>query len=418
MPSPHPDPGKLEGLAVGHAQGASLLQLLEHLAAWATCRSRFSRSMLSRVDRDTRAKAAQASYDRALERAAVRCRSVHHGLREAQQDARGKLRHLLGLPEIDRRRQLAVSPHLRSYTLARELLQVAERTWGDDAGAAEKAAGLALLVADHLSSRTYGKALLEDLRAEGWSFVANARRIRSDFCGAAEAFHRAEYHQRRGSGDAVELARVTALFSTFLRDCDDLDAARGYLDHAITLYRHTGSRHLEARALISKWVIEWFVGDYDAGMILLDRAARWIEPGREPRLAVSLAKNRALALSEIGGRSRVRRSIQLLQGIEESGHLDRLRTTWARGRLLVKLEQPDRAESAFLTARRGFGRARIPIDIASLDLDLGRLYLSMGRIGEARRRASSAFPSFAQVGLHRETLRALDVFRQAGGLTA
>lgn len=416
MDRPHPAPGALARLAAGELSGPALVAVLTHLSGCAPCGARFGAAALARAAAPAGGAVPARSYGEALRRAASRARLTVRRERQKRRASEPGLTLFLGLPERERADAVRVSPALRTYALARECLVRGRQAWFDDPGRGEELAGLALLVAGHLHSRTYGSAVLEDLRAEAWCHLANARRIRSDHAGAADAFGWAEEHRRAGTGDPSEQAAYSGLYSTYLRERDDLDGARAHLDEAIALHRRAGSRHLEARALLSLSILESRSGELDLAMSLLARAARGIDPGREPRLTRAIAKNRALILADRGTRPDVTRALAALGPGQELTRLDRLRTLWARGVVLAKLEQPDTAESALLAAQRGFVRARIPQDVALLDLDLGRLYLGTGRRDEARARATTALPTFAARGLQRDLLRTLDLFRQAGGL--
>lgn len=412
----HPDRGALARLAAGELSGPALTALLAHLSGCASCGARFGRATVARAARRPGGATPARSYGEAFQRASFRAHRTARRVRTEQRAAEPGIALLLDKPEPERAGMVRAAPGLRSHALARECLARSRQRWFDDPTAAEELAAVALLVADHLPSRAHSAAVLEDLRSDAWCHVANARRIRSDYSGAAEAFRWAEEHRRAGTGDASEEASYAGLYSTLLRECEELDGARDHLDHAIALHRYTGCRHLEARALISKWVIEWNAGDLDLAMSLLDRAAQGLEPWREPRLAAALSKNRALTTAAIGGRATIFRALKELDPGRDHGILDRLRTLWARGMLFEKLEQPEDAERAFRAARRGFDRARIPFDVALLNLDLGRLYLRMGRSEDAKQRAAAAFPTFSSRGLHQHTLRALDLFCHAGGL--
>lgn len=416
MEARHPETGALDGLAAGELSGPALTAVLAHLARCASCGARFSSAALARAGRPSSGAVPAPTYGEALRRAASRARGTARRVRQERRTAEPGIAVLLSSPEAERPRLVRSSPTLRTYALAGALLAASHRSWCDDSRTGEELARLALVVAEHLSPRLYGRAALEDLRATAWGYLANTRRIHSDYTGAGEAFGQAEEHLRLGTGDPAEQAILVGLLSTWLRDRGELDLARDHLDHVISLHRHAGSRHLEARSLISLSLIERQAGNPDLAMALLDRAARGLEPGREPRLAMAVTKNRALTAADVGTRTSMARALADLDPEREVFYLDRLRTLWARGVLLMKLELLEKADEAFRAARRGFVRARIPGDVALLDLDLGRLYLTTGRRDEARARASTALPIFAARGLQRDLLRALDLFRHAGGL--
>jgi len=412
----HPDGLSLARLAAGELSGPALTALLAHLAECAPCGARFGSATLSRAAAPPGGGVPAGSYGEALRRAAARVRGTARHVRLERSAAESGIACLLNSPEPQRPSLVRSSPALRTHALAGALLTASRRSWCDDPQAGEELARLALVVAEHLSSRLYGRVALEDLRATAWAYVANTRRIRSDYAGAGEAFDEGEEHLRVGTGDPAERAIFAGLRSTWLRDQGELDLARERLDHAVSLHRHTGSRHQEARSLISLSILERQAGNPELALGLLDRAAQYLEPWREPRLATAVTKNRALTSADLGGRTTVTRALADLDPKRELAYLDRLRTLWARGVLLVKLELFEKAGEAFKSARHGFVQARIPGDVALLDLDLGRLYLATGRRDEARARAAAAFPTFAARGLQRDLLRALDLFRQAGGM--
>lgn len=314
-------------------------------------------------------------------------------------------------------RLLRAAPRFRTYSWIRELLSRTEESWFHDPGLAEEMASLALLASDHLDARTFGRFVLEDLRAEICAYLANSRRIRSDYRGAVDAFARAEEHQRQGSGDPLEEARICVLFASFLRDLQALEDASSHLDRALSLYREAGDRHGEARSLVSKSNLERGLGNLDASTSLLEQASRGIDRQVEPRLVALIRRNQALDMSRAGDPARIRRSLEELDPARDHGYLDRLRTVWARGLVFERLGQLDRAQRELFVARTGFSRVGIPLDTALLDLDLARIYLMSDHRGRALRSATSAFPALAARGLHQATLRALDLFRQAGGLT-
>ncbi|HSL83858.1 MAG TPA: hypothetical protein VLF66_13875 [Thermoanaerobaculia bacterium] len=418
MDRPHPEPGALVRLAAGELSGTALAAVLTHLSGCAPCGARFGAAALARAAAPAGGAVPARTYEEAVRRAVSRAAGPARRVRQERRATEPGLTFLLQLPARERSDTVRASPMLRSYTLARECLARSRQAWFDDPARGDELAALSLHVAGHLSSRTYGSAVLEDLRAEAWCHLANARRIRSDHAGAADAFGWAEEHRRAGTGDPAELAAYSGLYSTYLRERDDLEGARAHLDQTIALHRRAGSRHLEARALLSLSILERRGGKFDLAMSLLHRAAGGLDPGREPRLTRAIAKNRILFLADRGARPDVTRALAALDPGQELTRLDRLRTLWARGVVLAKLEQPDRAESALLAAQRGFVRARIPQDVALLDLDLARLYLGTGRRDEARARATTALPTFAARGLQRDLLDALDLFRRAGGLAA
>lgn len=415
MPSRHPNRGTLERLASGQLEGKPLVELLQHLCRCSRCRSLADRAILASSPRTSHHGRSSEGYRAAFLRASVQAGDRFREFCTTRRKAGEEIAYFQALPDPQRRRFLRALPRLRSYSWIRELLNRSRDHWFDDPTLAEKLTELALFVSDHLESREYGRRLLEDLRAEIWAYLANARRIRSDHRGAVDAFARAEEHRRKGTGDPLEEAQSSVLFASFLREVEALEEASSYIDRALSLYREAGDRHGVARCLLCRANIERSLGDLEGAINLMDQAARGIDPRAEPRLVSLIRRNRALDVSRSATRPTIERALDELVPLRDHGYVDRLRTIWIRGALVEKLGQLGRAERHLEFAREGFARAEIPMDVALLDLDLARIRLLSNRRDEALRSAASAFPVFASRGLQARTLRALDLFRQAGG---
>ncbi len=422
MQSPHPDRSALSRLATGGLEGPALVDLLEHLAACPTCGTRFGRAALAgdgaEPVRGGRDGERRARYAHSLDQAARRvARLAGRFDRERSAAARG-VAHLVELSDRERRRAVLTEPRLRTWAVAREALDLSARSRTEDPAMAEDLSTLALAVAEHLPRRTYGRAVLEDLRSEIWAQIGNARRILCDLRRAGAAFDLARGHAESGTGDPLESAELATLYGTYLRDCERVDPARAQYDEAVACYRDLGDRHLEGRTLISKALLERRVGRYDEALRLLERAPRYVDPGREPRLIGAVHQNRAHVLADLGEPERALRSLEAVAPEPTAplrGRLDRLRTVWLRARLLERVGRRSEARRVFLFVRGGFERADLPVEVALLDLDLARHALDEGDRDGARSLASGAFPVLAARQLASETMLALDLFRAAGG---
>lgn len=425
MQALHPDRSALSRLAAGGLEGRPLIDLLEHLAACPDCSARFGREVLTGPGTEVSSRAPatgdappSARYGRVLDQATHRVvRLAGRFDRERTAAARG-VAYLLALTDRERRRTVLADPRLQTWAVAREALDLSERSRTEDPSVAEELSALALAIAEHLPRRVYGRAVLEDLRSEIWAAIGNARRIRGHLGEAGAAFELARGHSRSGTGDPLESAELANLYGTYLRDSDRIDAARTQYDEAVGFYRDLGDRHLEGRTLISRALLERRVGCYDDAMVLLESATRFVDPAREPRLIGAVHQNRAHVLADLGEPERGLRALDAWiaePAHRDRGRLDRLRTLWLRALLLERVDRRSEARRAFLGARGGFERSGLPVEVALLDLALARLALDGGERDEARRLASVAFPVLAARQLASETILALDLFRAAGG---
>ena len=421
MQGPHPDQSVISRLAAGRLQGKPLVDLLQHLAGCPQCSSALGHAAAADPIDPTGAASderTESRYGRFLDRAAVRVAGLARRLEREREDAAAGVAHLATLPHRERRRTVLTDPRLRTWAVARRALDLSTRSRTEDPEVSEELCALALVVAEALPSRTYGRAILADLRSEVWGAIGNARRIRCDLRGAVIAFTEARGHAEEGTGDPLEIAELSCLHASFLRDAERWDEARREYDLALSLYHDLGDRHMEGRVLISKAILERTVARPDEAMRLLERAPRYLDPIREPRLCFAVRQNRAHILADLGEPEVALRTLDEPGGDVEprhTGRLDRLRLLWLRGLLLERLGRRAEAREALLRVRRGFERAALPADVALVDLELGHQALEDGDADEARRLATGAFPIFAARQLTRHTLGALDLFRAAGG---
>src|SRR6185436_1467710 len=140
----------------------------------------------------------EADYSLALERSAARLRERQIALDRERGEA-GPLfaelaRHRPGQQAL----MVLNDPRFQTWGLLEQLLEQSQARLLASRAESELLAELALRLADQLDPDFYGESRLEDLRARAWSYVAEARRLRSDFAGAGEAFDRAHDHLRAG----------------------------------------------------------------------------------------------------------------------------------------------------------------------------------------------------------------------------
>src|SRR5262249_15871232 len=146
---------------------------------------------------------------------------------------------------------------------------------------------------------------------------------------------------------------------------------------------------------------------------LLQEALTLIEPGREPRLDLSIRHNLANALTEAGRALEARRIFHESRSLYLPEPWLENRRRWLSARIHHGPGPPAEAAAAFLAAREGFlGEGTSPYDIALVTLDLAALYAESGRMAELRSLAAETEPIFRSRRIHREALVALSFFLQ------
>ena len=324
---------------------------------------------------------------------------------------------LMKLPRRRRRGRIAADPRLRSLPLADRLLAESRRWWNDDNRLAEELGHLALAVAERLADGWPAgeQALLEDVRAKAWATIGTARRLASDLRGADEAFTTAGACLRRGSADPLIRASVLTQLSSLRRAQRRFEEADRLLSRVVVLYRRAGDSHLEGKALLARAVLQSYRGEAAEAIPTLERAARLIDPQREPRLLMVAKHNLASFLVEAG---RAAEALPLLPEVQEltrryGKRLDPLVVDWLEGTLAAELGRHAEAEAKLRAARDAFVDEGIGYNAALISLDLAALYLQTGRSDEVRRLAAEMLPIFESRDVHREAVAALVLFQKA-----
>ncbi len=325
------------------------------------------------------------------------------------------LAELLELSSAQRKLFVRNSGRYQVWGLAEEALGEARRGWTEDPRRSEDLALLAVAITGTLPATGFPQSLLQDLKAEAWSVVANCRRIRTDYKEAERAFRKAELHLAEGSGDRLERARLLDLKASFFVDIGYYESAELLLVEAIAEYAAIGERHLEGRALMKRARLLDYSGRIEETIPVLQEAADLVDVVAEPTLTFLLRKNLMRCLLECG---RVAEAQNLLPEVRElarkhANRLERHRLLWTEGMLRKKLGQIDLATTVLKNVRYGFMDADIGYDVALVSLDLAALYLESGRTEEAQALATESIPLFTSRGIHREALAAWSLFRDA-----
>jgi tetratricopeptide (TPR) repeat protein len=336
---------------------------------------------------------------------------------------------------LDRERAESRSlvPELLAHGPARQPLLVRNRacfhTWGvlerllersraemlDDSRESERLAKLALAQSDHLDASYYGPARVEDMRARAWSMVAEARRRRSDFAGADEAFAEARSHLQSGTGDSLEWAFVLDSEAA-LRCCQRRFArARELLSQALATFVENGEDQRAGSSLIRLATVRREEGQPARAISLLHEALRRIDGEREPRLLLTaqhvLAESLVAAGRIMEARGVLIRTRPLYRRHADAWTQSHLR--WLRGRVALGLGQSAEAEAELLGARSAFFAAGAPFEAGLVALDLAGLYARQKRAADLKPLAAEAAGFFKSCGVEREALSADAFLRQA-----
>ncbi len=357
----------------------------------------------------------ETDYSLALERSAANLRERQISLDRERAEAGPLFTQLARHRPEQQALMLLNDARFRTWGLLEQLLEQSQARLLAHRAESELLAELALTLADRLDPDYYGESRLEDLRARAWSYVAEARRLRSDFTGAGEAFDQAHEHLRAGTGDALERALILDLEAT-LRRCERrLDEARRLLRKAIEIFLENGEDQRASLSLINLAIAYRCEGEPVRALSLLQEAQRHIDAAAEPRLLLSARHHLNHTLAAAGrlmeARGLLLKCRPLYRQFEDPWTQSHLR--WLRGQLALEFAEMAEAEADLLGARQGFLAQEGRYEAGLVALDLARLYARQDRAAELRETAGAALETFRALGLASEIRDAESFLRQA-----
>lgn len=416
----HPDDLLLQGLA--NACPEAREKFLGHLAACLKCREKLrvllhtrSGGRVAKVLPFGREQAFLTDYEPTLERVSRSLYAIEDAYGRERMAAPSLYAELIQHP-AERRTLLARNcPRFHTWGFCEFLLYRSREQNFQDPVVGESLALLAVEVLDHLDGSLYGCESLEDLRARAWSYVANSRRVKTDFPGAEEAFTFALSFLKLGTGDLMEKALILDLKASLLTKQRRFAKALGLLRRSMAIFLDFGETHRAGRTLVKMSSVHSLAGESEKAISLRYRALELIDPVREPRLLLIAWHNLIEDLSEMGKFMEAQKLLvkarPLYKSFDQpwSGNFRK----WLEGRIALGLGQADQAEALFLVARDGFLLSDAAYDTALVSLDLAALYAEQGRMAELKRIAAEMVPIFSSRQIHREALAALNYWRQA-----
>ncbi|HEY0782708.1 MAG TPA: hypothetical protein VGE98_09655 [Thermoanaerobaculia bacterium] len=358
----------------------------------------FGKPLVRRISRSLTESAQAVDYSAAFDRSERRVARLRQALERERAEAPRLVAELLAGGAGRRERMLLNPPRLQTWGTAELLVERSRDESGADPERGEELGLLAVRLAQSLDADLYGSERLEDLRAEAWGYVANARRRCSDLPGATAAFREAFAHLARGTGDPLERAVLLDLEASLLRSRCLHKRALRHLEQALSIFVEAGEKHRAGRVLLKMDSVHQRAGQPELGIPLLYRALDLIDPAREPRLLLYawhsliddlIAAGRLMEAQGLYGRARA-----LSLRFPEPGTENRRK--WLDGKLARRLGHAERAEELLLAARAGFAARGVPYERALVSLDLASLYTEQGRSDELDRLEAEMVPLLSQ----------------------
>lgn len=384
----------LLALADAEASLADAAKAAAHLALCGLCRGLLGRlpEELAPVVRqrlataDPSKRVSVLDYRSVYQRVVSKCSEEDARIEEDRIGAYQLLEELERYSVARRRILVANVDRFQSLALAELLLERSRQSRTGDPHMSEVRAVLACDISRALQAEGYQELLLNDVRAEAWSYVANSLRIRGCLEEAEKAFLVAEGFLDCGSGDLLDRAQLLDLRVSLWRDLGQLEEAFAALDLVIGCRESLGDRHLVGRGLVSKALLLESQHRLEEAVSLLREAEPLLDCSRDPVLELYRRKNlvsNLLALGRIGdAQSLMPRLKELSRRFGD--RLDRLRVLRIEGQLLYASGQRALGEELLRSVHESFLKAGVAHLAASVALDLAEIYHDQGRVPEVR----------------------------------
>jgi tetratricopeptide (TPR) repeat protein len=312
------------------------------------------------------------------------------------------------LEKQEQGRRLAMireDPRMHTWGLYDRLLEKCREMGFHAPSYAAGIAELALAVVETLDPLRHGAGTIADLRAQALGALGNARRLASDFAGAASAFQQAREALSHGSGDPFEEASLVSLEASLLKDLGAFEMAVETLERAVAVYHERNDPHLEGRTFIKQAATIGFVNP-ERAVGLTRNGLALIDSLREPRLDLCGRHQLAHFLSDAG------KPDEALAILEASRPLyaqfkdpwTRIRLHWLEGKIARSLGDLAEAEETFKRLWYDLQEPAYAHELTLLSLDLAEVYVAQGKHEEALELVEEFGPLLQEWGMHAEGL--------------
>ena len=359
--------------------GEGFERIRRHLSQCERCRERLSGLTLSDIARHRSAKL--DAYGPVLERCFQSLEVREAELKRERLEASRLIYRFLSLPHGRQQLLFLNSPRFRSWGLFELLIRAGWEETFRDPWRAEEILELALEVSQHLDTFFYGNSLLEDMRARGWGYIANARRARRDLPASEAAFSEAFQHLDRGTEDPMERAVLFDLEASLRRVEKRFEEAVQLSKRAIRIFRKTGESHRAGRTLVNLSIAYCHMGDPVDAVSLLKQAFRLIDRDREPRLALYAMNNLADNLARTGRFMEAQRVLSQARSLDRrfSEPLVQGPRLWVEGNIAEGLGRLEEAIEFLSAARSCFIAANSDLDANLVSRQLDSLRTTRGK---------------------------------------
>jgi tetratricopeptide (TPR) repeat protein len=278
-----------------------------------------------------------------------------------------------------------------------------------------EAADLARKAAMRLDPRVYGPHIVADTRARALAELANAYRTANQTARGEAVMREALRYLERGSGDLHLAARISELAASLACDQRHFREAHELIDRAFVLHRQLGDSHMAGRALIAKSFYLSCEGNPEEALIHVTKGFTLLDLKRDPALGAAALQNTILYAVDAGHLKKAQHHLWHAQnhGLLPDEEVNRIKLRATSGEIFAGLDQLDRAETAFRTAKAELEDLGLFYLAGITGIDLAAVWMRQGRVEEVKELAETLADDFLKLNIKREALAAVLVLREA-----
>ncbi len=317
-------------------------------------------------------------------------------------------RRIRALPSKEQKR--CVRGHLFQSTAFFDLLRTKSRQEGRrDRQHGVRVAELAVVSLEG-HDQVFGDRI-HDLRALGWAWLANAKRLAFDFASAEKDLERADrqWATPRAERDLKVSAVIRMLRGGLLMCQGRLPEAAAVLDESIRLSESTGNNALQAEALIQRASVSGYMNRPEESIPRLQSALQIVPDA--PYLVFAATTNLIHILARLGKAREAAQSLPALKRLSETlgQPLTTYQTQWIEAVVRHGLGERQVAEELYMQAWSGFSEMGELTSFGLISLDMSIFFFE----GLQRRRATAlahkAIQIFQTSKLRRETIASIEL---------
>ncbi|MCP4673941.1 MAG: helix-turn-helix domain-containing protein [Deltaproteobacteria bacterium] len=260
-----------------------------------------------------------------------------------------------------------------------------------------------------------GKELL-NLRAQGWIWLGNARRLADDLNGAEAAFSIAASYLEQEKEDSQVQAEYYSM-KTSLRLWQRRIAEATELNRrALSMLRAIGNPRDIGTSLIIGGYLYYRAGKDEESIAYSEEALKHLNGQTEPYLEFAATYNLTTAYVKTGALEKAKGMLPRLRELIEIAHAGAASAhflQWLESQIADASNEFILAAGLYHAARAGFLKLDQNIEAALVSLDLALLNWRHGRLGEVRELTLKVIPLLEAIQYHEEAAAGMKMLQSA-----